>query len=58
MGWGIAELSTMINTVAVYAYCNDSFPKHQVYKTSFKAILNFLTNSKLNCNFCRERSVP
>ncbi|KAF9026145.1 MFS general substrate transporter [Hymenopellis radicata] len=29
MGWGIAELATMINTVAVYAYCNDCFPKHQ-----------------------------
>jgi len=29
MGWGIAEFSVMINTVAVYAYCNDSFPKHQ-----------------------------
>ncbi|KAF4616352.1 hypothetical protein D9613_008611 [Agrocybe pediades] len=29
MGWGIAELAVMINTVAVYAYCNDAFPKHQ-----------------------------
>jgi len=29
MGWGIAEFSVMINTVAVYAYCNDAFPKHQ-----------------------------
>ncbi|KAJ6576350.1 MFS general substrate transporter [Mycena sp. CBHHK59/15] len=29
MGWGMAEMATMINTVAVYAYCNDSFPKHQ-----------------------------
>ena len=29
MGWGIAEFAVMINTVAVYAYCNDSFPKHQ-----------------------------
>ncbi|KAF8918897.1 MFS general substrate transporter [Mucidula mucida] len=29
MGWGIAELAIMINTVAVYAYCNDCFPKHQ-----------------------------
>ncbi|KAG7092077.1 hypothetical protein E1B28_008456 [Marasmius oreades] len=27
MGWGIAELAVMINTVAVYAYCNDCFPK-------------------------------
>ena len=32
MGWGIAELAIMINTVAFYAYCNDAFPKHQVYK--------------------------
>jgi len=30
MGWGLAEIAVMINTVAVYAYCNDSFPKHQV----------------------------
>jgi len=29
MGWGIAELAVMINTVAIYAYCNDCFPKHQ-----------------------------
>jgi len=29
MGWGIAEVAIMINTVAVYAYCNDCFPKHQ-----------------------------
>ncbi|KAJ3893859.1 MFS general substrate transporter [Lentinula edodes] len=29
MGWGISELAVMINTVAVYAYCNDCFPKHQ-----------------------------
>lgn len=30
MGWGIAVFSVMIGTVAVYAYCNDCFPKHQV----------------------------
>jgi len=29
MGWGIAETAIMINTVAVYAYLNDAFPKHQ-----------------------------
>lgn len=29
MGWGIAELSIMINTVAVFAYLSDCFPKHQ-----------------------------
>ncbi|EJD39182.1 MFS general substrate transporter [Auricularia subglabra TFB-10046 SS5] len=28
-GWGLAEISVMMTTVAVYAYCNDSFPKHQ-----------------------------
>jgi hypothetical protein len=30
MGWGISELAIMIGTVAVYAYCNDCFPKQQV----------------------------
>ncbi|KAG6915345.1 hypothetical protein DXG01_012019 [Tephrocybe rancida] len=29
MGWAIAELGVMINTVAVYAYLNDCFPRHQ-----------------------------
>ncbi|KAH9991576.1 MFS general substrate transporter [Russula vinacea] len=29
MGWGIAEVAIMVNTVAVYAYTNDCFPKHQ-----------------------------
>ncbi|KAI4525056.1 MFS general substrate transporter [Schizophyllum commune Loenen D] len=29
MGWGIAEVGIMVNTVAVYAYANDAFPKHQ-----------------------------
>ncbi|KAG6864327.1 hypothetical protein C0991_010447 [Blastosporella zonata] len=29
MGWAIAELGVMVNTVAVYAYLNDCFPKHQ-----------------------------
>ncbi|KAI0039715.1 hypothetical protein FA95DRAFT_1684165 [Auriscalpium vulgare] len=29
MGWGLAVVAIMINTVAVYAYCNDAFPKHQ-----------------------------
>jgi hypothetical protein len=32
MGWGISQLAVMINTVAVYAYCADAFPKHQVFK--------------------------
>ncbi|KAG6825209.1 hypothetical protein H0H92_004387 [Tricholoma furcatifolium] len=29
MGWGIAELGVMITTVAIYAYLNNCFPKHQ-----------------------------
>ncbi|KAJ7473465.1 MFS general substrate transporter [Mycena latifolia] len=29
MGWGLAQVAIMINTVAVYAYCNDAFPRHQ-----------------------------
>ena len=53
MGWGIAQLAIMINTVAVYAYCNDSFPKHQVLKNVFfkgsSKISN--SNSKSNCIF-------
>jgi hypothetical protein len=44
MGWGIAELAIMINTVAVYAYCNDAFPKHQVCKKRFKAVPTLTLN--------------
>ncbi|KAI0000632.1 MFS general substrate transporter [Russula compacta] len=29
MGWGIAQVAIMVNTVVVYAYLNDCFPKHQ-----------------------------
>nr|VWO96428.1 Benomyl/methotrexate resistance protein [Ganoderma boninense] len=29
MGWGIAEVAVMINTTAIYAYCNDCFPRMQ-----------------------------
>ncbi|KAA1473144.1 MFS general substrate transporter [Dentipellis sp. KUC8613] len=29
MGWGIAQVAAMLNTVAAYAYCNDCFPRHQ-----------------------------
>ncbi|KIJ61484.1 hypothetical protein HYDPIDRAFT_177044 [Hydnomerulius pinastri MD-312] len=29
IGWGIAEVAIMVNTIAVYAYCNDCFPKQQ-----------------------------
>lgn len=39
MGWGISEFSVMINTVAVYAYCNDAFPKHQVIFSKIKSRL-------------------
>jgi len=37
MGWGLAEVAVMINTVAVYAYCNDCFPK---YKGEISALIN------------------
>jgi len=29
MGWGIAEVAVMVHTVAILAYVNDCFPKHQ-----------------------------
>ncbi|KAH7882827.1 MFS general substrate transporter [Phlebopus sp. FC_14] len=29
LGWGIAEIAVMINTVVIYAYCNDCFPRRQ-----------------------------
>ncbi|TFY82221.1 hypothetical protein EWM64_g1793 [Hericium alpestre] len=29
MGWGIAQVANMVGTTAVYAYCNDCFPRHQ-----------------------------
>ncbi|GJJ10540.1 hypothetical protein Clacol_004767 [Clathrus columnatus] len=29
MGWGIAETAVMMTTVAIYAYANDCFPRHQ-----------------------------
>ncbi|PIL27347.1 MFS general substrate transporter [Ganoderma sinense ZZ0214-1] len=29
MGWGISGVAVMINTVSIYAYCNDCFPRHQ-----------------------------
>ncbi|KAH7910355.1 MFS general substrate transporter [Hygrophoropsis aurantiaca] len=29
MGWGIALVAVTVNTVAIYAYCNDCFPKRQ-----------------------------
>ena len=30
LGWGIAQVAIMVNTVAAYAYLNDCFPRHQV----------------------------
>jgi hypothetical protein len=41
MGWGIAELAVMINTVAIYTYCNDCFPKQQV---SVECVSTFFTS--------------
>ncbi|OBZ77237.1 hypothetical protein A0H81_02049 [Grifola frondosa] len=38
MGWGISSVAIMINTVAVYAYCNDCFPTKQ---GEISAWLNF-----------------
>ncbi|THH26494.1 hypothetical protein EUX98_g7695 [Antrodiella citrinella] len=29
IGWGVNTIAIMINTVAVYAYCNDCFPRSQ-----------------------------
>lgn len=29
MGWGLSQFAAMLNTVAVYAYCNDCFPTRQ-----------------------------
>ena len=47
MGWVISQFAIMINKVAVYACCKDTFPKHQVCKNDLlvKAVLNFLTLS-------------
>ncbi|KAI0793044.1 MFS general substrate transporter [Irpex lacteus] len=39
IGWGLVEIAIMINTVAVYAYLNDSFPK---YKGETSALLNLV----------------
>ncbi|KAF7351663.1 Efflux pump rdc3 [Mycena sanguinolenta] len=35
IGWGIAECAIMINTVAVLAYCSDSFPRHHGEVSAF-----------------------
>ncbi|EJD08563.1 MFS general substrate transporter [Fomitiporia mediterranea MF3/22] len=37
MGWGIAQVAIMINTVAVYAYFNDCFPR---YKGEISGLVN------------------
>lgn len=38
MGWGIAIVAITLNTVAVYAYCNDCFPRRA---GEVSALLNF-----------------
>ncbi|OJA17473.1 hypothetical protein AZE42_03918 [Rhizopogon vesiculosus] len=38
MGWGIALVAITLNTVAVYAYCNDCFPRRA---GEVSALLNF-----------------
>jgi MFS family permease len=38
ISWGLATFGMMINTVAVYAYCNDSFPKNP---GEISALVNF-----------------
>ncbi|KAG2339660.1 MFS general substrate transporter [Suillus weaverae] len=38
MGWGIAFVAITLNTVAVYAYCNDCFPRRA---GEVSALLNF-----------------
>jgi hypothetical protein len=59
MGWGIAELAIMINTVAVYAYCNDAFPKHQVCTgKTFQDSYELSNKLRIEIYFCREKSVP
>ncbi|KAF8877198.1 major facilitator superfamily domain-containing protein [Infundibulicybe gibba] len=39
VGWGIAQISVVVNTVAVYAYCNDCFPRQQ---GEISALLNLV----------------
>jgi len=39
LGWGIAEIAVMINTVAIFAYCNDCFPRQQ---GEISALINLL----------------
>ena len=38
MGWGIAKFAIMIITVAVYAYSNNCFPRHQVWALLFRMV--------------------
>ncbi|KDR69466.1 hypothetical protein GALMADRAFT_160462 [Galerina marginata CBS 339.88] len=38
ISWGIAQFAVMINTVAIYAYSNDAFPKHP---GEISALVNF-----------------
>ncbi|KAF8872729.1 MFS general substrate transporter [Infundibulicybe gibba] len=39
VGWGIAQIAVVVNTVAVYAYCNDCFPRQQ---GEISALLNLV----------------
>ncbi|KAJ6632242.1 MFS general substrate transporter [Mycena sp. CBHHK59/15] len=38
LGWGIGQVAIMLNTTAIYAYLNDSFPAHQ---GEVSALFNF-----------------
>ncbi|KZT22763.1 MFS general substrate transporter [Neolentinus lepideus HHB14362 ss-1] len=42
MGWGISEVAVMIYTVAIYAYCNDCFPKNHGEVSSLLNLLRTL----------------
>ncbi|KAI0711555.1 MFS general substrate transporter [Earliella scabrosa] len=37
VGWVLAQIATMMNTAAIYAYCNDCFPR---YQGEISALLN------------------
>ncbi|TFK39737.1 MFS general substrate transporter [Crucibulum laeve] len=39
IGWAIAQVAVLVNTVAVYAYCNDCFPRRQ---GEISALLNLV----------------
>jgi MFS family permease len=39
LGWAIAQISVLVNTTAVYAYCSDCFPRQQ---GEISALLNLV----------------